>query len=88
METNYGSQPLRPYTDDRPGDDVSLLDGVRQRVALVEGYVGYELLPGLSVDLALRYDSIDDDETGLDRYFSPYLSSSLGPAVSESEVLT
>ena len=46
---------------------------MRQNQWLVEAYAGYELLPDVYLELAVRAESIDDAETGLDRYVVPFL---------------
>lgn len=63
---NVGSDPRRPY-DDRSTDFVSTLQGVRQQTWLIEGRVGYELLPNLVAEAALVSESVDDDVTGFFR---------------------
>ena len=50
-----------------------LLGGVRQDRWLLEAHAGYELLPELFLEAALRVASVDDAERGLDRYVAPYL---------------
>lgn len=69
----YGRDPLRPYNDRVSDTGVELLQGVRQNLLLVEAHVGYELLPHVYLDAALRVESLDDAELGLDRYIAPSL---------------
>ncbi len=70
---NFGSDPTLS-SETRVADfDVKLLQGVRQTQWLVEGYLGYEFLPYVYLDLALRAESIDDAETGTDRYVAPFV---------------
>ena len=70
---NYGADPLVNYNSRISDDDITLLQGVRQNSLLVEAYAGYELLPGLTLEAALRAESTDDAETGLDRYLAPFV---------------
>ena len=70
---NYGADPLESYDTRVSDDDVRLLQGVRQSRLLVEAHTGYELLPGLTLEAALRAESVDDAETGLDRYLAPFV---------------
>lgn len=70
---NYGADPVLPTTTRAASRGVTLLQGVRQTQWIAEGHVGYELLPGLVLEAALRAESIDDDERGLDRYVAPFL---------------
>ena len=71
---NYGSDPSISSNSRVSDTDVSLLQGVRQNRWLVETYVGYELLPDAYLELNLRAESIDDAETGKDRYVAPFLT--------------
>jgi len=77
---NFGADPARPYDEDRLDEDgeplidgVTLLQGVRQTALFFEGRAGYEFLPGFYLEAALRTASLDDTETGLDRYVTPFL---------------
>ena len=70
---NYGADPLVDYNSRVSDDDITLLQGVRQNLLLVEVYAGYELLPGLFLEAALRAESTDDAETDLDRYLAPFV---------------
>ena len=70
---NVGADPLQPYTS-RRSDRATLLQGVRQTHWLVEAHAGYELLPRLFVEAALRAQSTDDARAGLDRYAAPFVS--------------
>lgn len=70
---NIGGDPLED-ADTREGEvGYDLLDGVRQDQWLLEAHAGYELLPALFLEGALRVASVDDEERGLDRYMAPYL---------------
>lgn len=72
-DESYGSDPARS-TDERVRDrGVVILQGIRQTALLAEGSVGYELLPSLWIHAALRAESIDDAETGTDRYLAPFV---------------
>ncbi len=65
---NFGADPRVSY-DTRVADfGIVTLQGIRQNQLLLEGHAGYEVLPSLFVDGFLRYESIDDVETGRDRY--------------------
>ena len=75
---NVGADPLVPYTTRTTDTGISLLDGVRQTEWLVESFVGYQLLPQLFIELALRAESLDDAETGIDRYVVPMLQARWG----------
>lgn len=70
---NFGSDPSISSNSRVSSTDVRLLQGVRQKQWLVEAYAGYEFLPAVSLDLGLRGESIDDAETGLDRYVAPFV---------------
>src|SRR5690606_18435130 len=75
LRTNYGSDPNVPY-DLRPEaseDGAETLWGVRQNLILVEARTEGRLLPQLFAGGALRYESVDDAQAGLDRYLSPQL---------------
>jgi hypothetical protein len=52
---------------------VSLLQGVRQRHALLDAAVAYEVLPNLRVTAAVRGERLVDAERGTDYYLSPRL---------------
>ena len=70
---NIGGDPLED-ADTREGEvGYDLLGGVRQDRWLLEAHAGYELLPELFLEAALRVASVDDAERGLDRYVAPYL---------------
>ncbi len=73
---NFGESPVRSYdTRDPSLDDATpTLHGVRQTLLLAEARVGYELLPSLFAEVALRTESVDDAERGLDRYVAPFAS--------------
>ncbi|HLT46774.1 MAG TPA: hypothetical protein VK002_06050 [Rubricoccaceae bacterium] len=72
---NYGSDPNVPFNVRPPGSDdgVETLWGVRQNRILVEARAEVRLLPQLFAGGALRYESVDDAQAGLDRYLSPQL---------------
>lgn len=70
---NFGADPLESFTTRVSDTDVRLLQGVRQTQWLVEGYAGFEFLPDVYLEAALRAEILDDEETGLDRYVAPYL---------------
>ncbi len=77
---NYGADPLESYNTRacaELGEDclsgVPFLQGVRQNRLLVEARVGYELLPNLYLEAALRAQSIDDARRGLRRYVAPFV---------------
>ncbi|HLA64795.1 MAG TPA: hypothetical protein VK610_10240, partial [Rhodothermales bacterium] len=70
---NYGSDPRVSY-DTRVGDfGITQFQGVRQSTWLVEGRVGYEVLPNLLVEAALVGESVNDAELGLYRYTAGFL---------------
>ncbi len=76
---NYGADPLESY-DTRAclqtGDclsNVPFLQGIRRNELLVEARLGYELLPNLYLEAALRARALDDAQAGLDRYVAPFL---------------
>lgn len=73
---NWGANPALSYeTRDRERDYLAAtLQGVRQNLVLVEARVGYELLPSLFAEAALRVESVDDAERGTERYVSPFVS--------------
>ena len=70
---NYGADPSLSSNTRVSSTDVELLQGVRQNQWLLEAYAGYELLPYVYLELAVRAESIDDAETGLDRYAAPFI---------------
>jgi hypothetical protein len=70
---NVGGDPLLPTTTRASNRNVAILQGVRQTQWLVEGHVGFELLPELYAGAALALESVDDEATGLDRYVAPML---------------
>lgn len=71
---NYGSDPLIDYNTGRQDElGHAILQGVRQTQILAEAYASYEFLPDLSLDLAARFQSLDDAERGLDRWFTPFV---------------
>ncbi len=69
----YGADPLRSYTERVADTDVRLLQGIRQTYLLAEARAGYEFLPDVYLELALRAESVDDAETGTDRYVAPFV---------------
>lgn len=70
---NYGADPTRSY-DQRAGSyDQAILQGVLVKRVLVEGQIGYEALPGLVLEGAIRVSSTDDVETGTDRWVTPFV---------------
>jgi hypothetical protein len=52
---------------------VDLLDGVQQDAFLLEGHVGYEMLPELFVEAALQVRTVDDAVRGTEQFWNPYL---------------
>ena len=67
---NYGSDITIPYNS-RVGDyGIETLQGVPQDQWLLEGRAGYEVLPSLFVEGTLRYEAIEDELLGLDRYLA------------------
>ncbi len=74
--SSFGEDPERSYNvrDFSLDDDTPTLHGVRQALVLAEARVGYELLPSLFLEAALRAESVDDAERGLDRYVAPFAS--------------
>ena len=79
-DQNYGSDPRESYNTRIANHGFALLDGIRQTEWLVEAYAGYELLPRLHVDAALRMRSLDDAELGLNRFLLPMLQIRWGTA--------
>ncbi|MEM1044202.1 MAG: hypothetical protein AAGI91_16460 [Bacteroidota bacterium] len=73
---NFGDNPARSFEvrDFSLDDSTETLQGVRQRLMLAEARVGYEVLPSLFAEVALRAESVDDAERGLDRYVAPFAS--------------
>jgi hypothetical protein len=71
---NFGSDPTLDNDTrvrDRP---VPLLQGVDQDRAFVEAHVGWEALPQLVIEGALRAEWIDDEVRGTTRRLNPFLS--------------
>jgi hypothetical protein len=71
---NFGADPRQPYTTRPPelNHDSVILQGVRQDQLLVEARAGFELLPSLWAEAALRAESVDDAEAGVRRYVAPF----------------
>ncbi len=53
--------------------DVPFRQGIEQNALLVEARLGYELLPQVYLEAALRAESTDDAQAGTNRYAAPYL---------------
>jgi hypothetical protein len=71
---NFGADPRVDYDTNRVADEgVGLPYGVRQGVVFVEGHAGYEVLPNMRVDLAYRFETVNDDEVGRSFYHAPTL---------------
>lgn len=72
----WGDDPLRNYRDRDTSRDqaTTTLQGIRQRLLLVEARAGFEVLPELYLEAALVAESVDDAERGLDRYVAPFAS--------------
>ncbi|MFQ5568409.1 MAG: capsule assembly Wzi family protein [Rhodothermales bacterium] len=70
---NFGSDPSLSFGTRVSDTDVRLLQGIRQTHLLVEAYLGYELLPDVYLEAAFKAESIDDAETGTDRYVAPFV---------------
>ncbi len=68
---NYGSDPRLSYNTRVSSTGVTILQGIWQTQWLVEATAGYELLPRLYAAAAVRAESLQDAETGLDRYVAP-----------------
>ncbi len=73
---NFGDDPAQSFEvrDFSLDDNTLTLQGVRQSIMLAEARVGFEVLPSLFVEAALRAESVDDAERGLDRYIAPFAS--------------
>ena len=71
--TNFGSDPTVSNETRAGSHGQAMLQGIRVNRVLVEGQLGYELLPYVVLEAAIRYDSINDAETGLDRYVTPFV---------------
>ena len=64
---NYGADPFIGYDFRFPQEYGNAVgQGVGQTRALVEGRLGYELLPGLFAEAGLRFYDQDDDGAGVD----------------------
>ncbi len=72
-DVNIGADPHKPYTTRRSDTGVTLIQGIRQNRLLLEVWAGYQILPTVSLNIALRYEALDDAETGLDRYAQPFV---------------
>jgi len=71
---NFGADPTLDNDTrvrDRP---VPLLQGVQQDRLLLEAHVGWEALPRLFVEGAIRAQVVDDEERGRVRRLNPYLT--------------
>ncbi|MEM6647764.1 MAG: hypothetical protein AAF730_16075, partial [Bacteroidota bacterium] len=55
-ETNFGGNPFLPYTFNRPGDFVPLLDGERVDRLTVDASLAYEFLPSVRIRARLLAD--------------------------------
>jgi hypothetical protein len=67
---NFGSDPSITYTTRVSDYGVTLLQGVRQTEWVVEGGVGYEVLPRVVVEAALSGRRLRDAELGQSSYLS------------------
>lgn len=71
VTANYGGDPTVSFQDRVRDRGVTMLQGIRQRQGLLEGVVGYEVLPNLQVTGAVRGEMVDDARRGTDVYLSP-----------------
>jgi hypothetical protein len=70
---NWGNDPRLSYHDAAHYYDVRMMHGVRVDQWLIEAVAGYELLPRLFLEMALRFERFDDAERGVTRYTEPML---------------
>ncbi len=70
---NVGSDP-RVSFNTRQTDWVTFLGGARRTQVLLEAFGGYELLPGLFAEGAVRLETVEDETDGDRSYFQPFLS--------------
>ncbi|WP_169577868.1 hypothetical protein [Salisaeta longa] len=71
---NFGSDPTVPSTTRARDFGVDILQGVRQARWIVEGHVGYEVLPGFFAEATLQAQGIDDAAEGVTRWVAPGLA--------------
>ena len=70
---NLGGDPLESYDSREMEMGNTILQGVLERTWIVEGWMGYELMPGLSGRAAVRILARDDEEEGATTWVSPSL---------------
>jgi len=70
---NYGSDATVSSRTRVRRYGVSILQGIRQRQAVLDAAVAYEVLPHLRVTAALRGERVSDAQRGADHYLSPRL---------------
>ena len=70
---NVGADP-RVSFDTRASDDADMLSGIRQHQFMLEAYAGYELLPQLYLEAALRMQHVEDEVQEDVSYVEPYVS--------------
>src|SRR5690606_25017268 len=68
---NLGGDPLESYNSREMEMSNTILQGVLERTWIVEGWMGYELMPGLSGRAAVRILARDDEEAGATTWVSP-----------------
>lgn len=70
---NWGGDPRESYRTRLADHGHRIGQGIRVHEWRLEALVGYELLPNLYVEGALRAESLDDAELGLNRYVNPFV---------------
>ena len=73
VTANYGGDPDVPSGTRVSRYGATMLQGIRQRMGLVEGAVSAEVLPNLRVAVGVRGEVVDDARRGTDYYLSPRL---------------
>ena len=71
---NYGADPTVSSTTREEDFGHPILQGIPRTTLLVESRVAYEWLPRVFLEGGLRYQTIDDGETGVDSYALPFFS--------------
>jgi hypothetical protein len=67
----YGGDPRKSYMEAEHHYGVRMFHGIRVDEWLIEAHAGYELLPRLTLEGALRFERYNDAERGVTRFTEP-----------------
>jgi hypothetical protein len=70
---NYGGDPRASYTTRLSNHGHYIGQGIRSSEWRIEAVVGYEVLPSMYLDIALRSEDVDDALRGRNRYVNPLI---------------